>query len=134
MKLLFTCNLIATTLITNYIYKNNELKKSIKRGKEIYTDFCINCHLEKGEGLKNIVPPLAKSDYLSTNKEETIRGLKFGQKGELLVNGIVYNGEMPAMGLENDEIADVMNYILNSWGNSSKEMVTPGEVATITTK
>jgi len=32
------------------------------------------------------------------------------------------------MGLSDDEVADVMNYVLNSWGNKSKKMVTLSEV------
>jgi len=39
---------------------------------------------------------------------------------------------MPSPGLEDEEIADVMNYILHSWGNTSDRMVTPKEVSTIT--
>lgn len=108
-----------------------ELEDSIQRGNEIYADFCVTCHLTQGEGVAGAFPPLADSDYLRENREASIRGIKFGQQGELVVNGEIYNGVMAPMGLEDEEIADVMNYILNSFGNSSDNMVTVAEVATI---
>lgn len=119
-------------------YSNNKsyttqdpLEKSIKRGTEVYEDFCITCHMGNGEGVENVYPPLAKSDFLIKNREASIHGIKFGQQGKIVVNGKTYNGVMAAMGLGDDEIADVMNYILNSWGNSCEKMVTEDEVASI---
>jgi mono/diheme cytochrome c family protein len=38
---------------------------------------------------------------------------------------------MPAMGLSNEEVADVMNYIMNSWSNKQSKKVTKEEVANI---
>lgn len=114
--------------------QNASLKESIERGSDIYADFCVTCHLEKGEGVANAFPPLAGSDYLLKNWEASIRGVKFGQQGELIVNGVTYNNVMAPMGLEDEEIADVMNFIMNSWGNTSNNMVTPEEVAGITRK
>ena len=107
---------------------------SIARGKSVYMDFCITCHLGTGEGVSGIFPPLAKSDYLMKNREESIRSVKYGQKGEITVNGVKYNGMMPSPGLSSEEIADVMNYIFNSWGNSHKKMVTVREVESIEQK
>lgn len=111
--------------------QDSNLVESIQSGSEIYFDFCVTCHMEQGEGVANTFPPLAKSDYLIKNREASIRGIKYGQSGELMVNGVTYNGAMTPMGLEDEEIADVMNFILNSWGNSSKDRVTPEEVAAI---
>jgi len=113
------------------LFQQTELEKSIERGSEIYGDFCITCHLGSGEGVPATFPPLAQSDYLLTYREESIRGIKFGQQGEITVNGVVYNNNMPPMGLEDEEIADVMNFVLNSWGNTSKDMVTEKEVQSI---
>lgn len=109
----------------------DDLKESIKRGNEIYTDFCISCHLPKGEGVKGTFPPLAKSDFLMKNREASIRGIKYGLKGSIIVNEVAYNEFMAPMGLSNDEIADVVNYISNSWGNSNKSIVTIEQVEKI---
>ncbi|MEO1010962.1 MAG: cytochrome c [Bacteroidota bacterium] len=113
------------------LFQDKELEESMARGSEIYTDFCIQCHLAEGEGVAGTFPPLAQSDYLLTYREESIRGIKFGQQGQITVNNIPYNNTMPPMGLEDEEIADVMNYVLNSWGNHSEDRVTVEEVASI---
>jgi mono/diheme cytochrome c family protein len=61
----------------------------------------------------------------------SIKGLKYGLSGPIVVNGEEYNGVMQEQGLDDVEIADVMNYILNNWGNEHKEMVTEKQVASI---
>ncbi|MGB5274170.1 MAG: cytochrome c [Flavobacteriaceae bacterium] len=117
-----------------YLFQDPTLEASVQRGSEIYADFCITCHMAQGEGVATAFPPLAKSDYLQNNREGSIRGIKFGQQGELVVNGVIYNSVMAPMGLEDEEVADVMNYILNSWGNTSDKMVTVEEVEAIQKK
>lgn len=112
-------------------FQDTELKQSMKRGNEIYSDFCITCHLQKGEGVPYTFPPLANSDYLMQNRENSIRAIKYGLQGEITVNGITYNSSMADLGLEDEEIADVMNYISNSWGNTSDAIVTTEEVAVV---
>ena len=111
--------------------QSESLKNSFERGKVVYTDFCVTCHLPNGEGVKDVNPPLAKSDYLVKNREASIKGIKFGQQGEITVNGKKYNSIMAPMGLSNNEVADVMNYITNSWGNKNDKMITEDEVAKI---
>jgi mono/diheme cytochrome c family protein len=64
-------------------------------------------------------------------REESIRSVKYGQKGKIKVNGIEYNGTMPLPGLKDEEIVDVMNYIMNSWGNKSDKSVTISEVKSL---
>lgn len=111
------------------------LKESMKRGAEIYTEYCIQCHLGQGEGVAGTFPPLAKSNWLLPEKRsDAIRVIKYGQRGEIVVNGVTYNGVMAELGLYDDEVADVMNYILNNWGNSSEKMVTEAEVKKIAQK
>lgn len=131
MKFIICSYLLIVSVVTYFLIQDKELKESIQRGKDIYTDFCITCHQETGEGVENTFPPLAKSDYLMNNREASIKGVKYGQRGELIVNGVTYNNTMMPLGLENEEIVDVMNYVLNSWGNSGAKMVTIEEVTTI---
>lgn len=106
---------------------NNELVKSIERGREVYTDFCIQCHLANGKGSETI-PPLAGSDWLVNKRRESIHAVKYGQSGSIKVNGKNYNGIMSPMGLTDEEVADVMNYIMNSWENKQSKMITASEV------
>ncbi|MFC4632654.1 c-type cytochrome [Dokdonia ponticola] len=109
------------------------LKESMERGAVVYTDYCIQCHLGKGEGIPGTFPPLAKSDWLTKdNITNAIQVVKYGQTGEITVNGETYNGVMAALGLYDDEVADVMNYILNSWGNSHDQMITEDQVKQVT--
>ena len=114
-----------------WLYQKKPLEQSIADGKEIYNDFCVQCHLDNGEGVSGVFPPLAKSDYLLGNVEMSIRGLKYGLSGPIVVNGEEYDGVMQNQGLDNLEIADVMNFILNNWGNESKEIITENQVANI---
>ena len=136
MKSVLICFIALASLLVTQIKKNESpqtdpLKESIERGSEIYTDFCISCHLPSGEGVERVFPPLAKSDFLFKNREASIRGIKYGQQGEITVNGKTYNGSMTSLGLEDDEIADVMNYITNSWGNKNDKIITQEEVSNI---
>lgn len=131
MKKIFLSILLFLFTVTVVFSQDPELEESMQRGSEIYYDFCVTCHMEQGEGVEKTFPPLAKSDYLLENREESIRGIKFGQSGELIVNGVTYNSIMTPMGLEDEEIADVMNFILNSWGNSTTDFVTNEEVSAI---
>jgi mono/diheme cytochrome c family protein len=105
-----------------------DLKASIGRGKNIYTLQCLSCHQEQGEGIEDIYPPLAKSDYLMKDKTRSIQQTLKGISGELKVNGKTYNSEMSGFDLSDQEISDVLNYVRNSWGNKGTA-VTPEEVA-----
>ncbi|MCE7058812.1 cytochrome c [Dyadobacter sp. CY343] len=115
--------------------QDDELAKSIERGKMVYSENCISCHMGTGEGVTATFPPLAKSDYFMENPENGIKAVKFGLMGKIKVNGVEYDNMMPSPGLGNDEIADVMNYIMNSWGNSSeKKMITEKMVEAVEEK
>jgi mono/diheme cytochrome c family protein len=105
-----------------------DLKASVTRGQEVYSAQCMSCHMEKGEGIENVYPPLAKSDYLKADKNRTVTQVLHGVSGEIKVNGITYNGEMTGFDhLSDQEVSDVVNYIRNSWGNKG-EAVTPEDV------
>lgn len=108
-----------------------DLEKSIERGSEVYQNFCVQCHLPTGKGVPNNFPPLAGSNWLTEKRTESIHSVKFGQRGEIVVNGVTYDGIMTPMGLSDEEVADVLNYVMNSWGNTQEEMVTVEEVAAV---
>jgi len=90
----------------------------IKAGEEVYKVACIACHQATGEGMPGAFPPLAKSDYLLSNPERAVTVVVRGLTGEVTVNNVKYNSVMPAMTqLGDQQVADVVNYVLNSWGN-----------------
>ena len=98
-------------------FQDDKLAASIARGALIYEDFCVECHMADGKGVPDSYPPLAESDYLFEHTDAAIKGVKYGQDGEIEVNGIIYNNIMAPLYLSDEEVMDVMNYILNSWGN-----------------
>lgn len=100
-------------------------------GKKLYDLHCANCHQEDGLGLGKLIPPLNPSDYMSQDVPRTVRLIKYGIKGDIEVNGITYNGIMPANPrLTNMEIAQISTYIYNVWG-SNKGLIEAGEVEKI---
>ncbi len=118
------------TGLSLFLYQQKPLAQSIADGEEIYIDFCMQCHMTNGEGVPGTFPPLANSDYLP-DINKTIYALKFGLKGPITVNGKAYNSVMASQGLDDEEIADVMNYILRNWGNETEEVITEEKVASV---
>ena len=115
------------------VTQDKTLQQSIEDGEGIYSEFCMRCHLAQGEGVEEIYPPLANSNWLLVKREESIKSVKYGLKGEIEVNGITYNNNMTSMGLTDREVADVMNYVLNNFGNESNnsKQVTLKEVSSL---
>lgn len=107
------------------------LEKSMAQGKEVYADFCMQCHLPNGKGDSTNFPPLDDSDWLSKKETQSIHAIKFGQSGPIVVNGKKFNSSMPSMGLSNQEVADVMNYIRNSWSNKNPKMISLEQVEAV---
>ncbi len=127
MKTLFLLTAIAITFVSFQKKPAFDLKASMTRGQEVYTANCVSCHMEKGEGMEGVFPPLAKSNYLMADKKRSIVQIIKGVSGPIKVNGVEYNGEMAAIDLSDQEISDVLNYVRNSFGNKGAA-VTPEEV------
>lgn len=108
---------ISASALLYFIYPDQNLQESMKRGKEVYLLHCQNCHMENGEGMEGVNPPLAKTTYLKDAKKN-IGIILNGQTGEVVVNGKKYNAIMSPMNyLDDQQIADVLNYVRNNWGN-----------------
>jgi nitrite reductase (NO-forming) len=91
----------------------------VAKGKGVFMQTCFVCHQPNGEGIPAQIPPLAKSDFLMADKERSIRIVLQGQSGELTVNGKKFNGIMaPLNYLPDEDIANVLTYVRNSFGNS----------------
>ncbi|WP_405569896.1 c-type cytochrome [Winogradskyella sp. Asnod2-B02-A] len=140
MKKLIIIGISVLTFISSYINSKthnlkipnqvvSELQESIKRGGMVYEDMCNTCHLPNGLGVSKVYPPLANSDYLREKQIESIKAIKYGLSGQITVNGNSYNGTMTTLGLSDQEVADVMNYINNNWGNSIENFVTAKKVS-----
>jgi mono/diheme cytochrome c family protein len=117
------------TTTTAPAQKQTPLELSVTRGKEIYSELCISCHLPSGKGVVGAFPPLNPSDWLTKKRTESIHAVKYGLKGKIVVNGMEYNNVMLSQGLDDEEVADVMNYTIQTWNKG--EMVTVEEVKAV---
>ena len=133
--LCFSCNSNPQkTTKTTINQSASDLKSSMARGKLTYNEMCITCHLANGEGVPKAFPPLVNSDFLKENQVKSIIGIKKGMSGEIVVNGVTYNSIMSPLGLSDNEVADVMNYINNSWDNKYGELITAEDVTKVIKK
>lgn len=112
---IMSCSLIVVgcnTRATN----QTKFQQYYVQGEVLYQAHCSNCHQKGGTGLGLLYPPVNKSDFMDNHFEEVICLIKNGRKGELLVNGKLYNKEMKGIGsLTELEIAEIATYIYNTW-------------------
>jgi mono/diheme cytochrome c family protein len=95
-----------------------EYKRAYTAGAVVYQNHCQNCHGTTGEGLSALMPPLTDSVYLKQNKAQLACILKYGLNGKLIiVHGKPYQNQMPPSDLAPIEIAQVLTYVKNSFGN-----------------
>ena len=99
-----------------------DMAGSMKEGERLFTQNCMSCHQSKGEGVPQAFPPLAKSDYLMADKHRAINILLNGLEGKITVNGQSYNSIMPKLTLNDEQIANILTYVRNSWGNKGDQV------------
>jgi nitrite reductase (NO-forming) len=107
------------------------LEDQVKAGGALFAGTCSTCHQPDGKGLPGVFPPLAQSDYLAKGNDALINVVLNGLSGPVTVNGQDYNSVMPPMSqLTDDEVANILTYTLNSWGNPGGR-VSKDEVAKV---
>lgn len=121
-KLLAAGLLILVTLLSCSNSKNAEAEIKFQQyfvhGEKLYEKHCSNCHQSTGTGLGLVYPPLHQSDFMMNNFEQVLCLMKYGIKGEIIVNGKSYVQPMPGVqSLTDIEIAEIATYIYNSWGH-----------------
>ena len=99
-------------------------------GQQTYQQVCAACHQSEGAGIAGVFPPLAESDWLKDNETAAIAAIINGLSGPIKVNGVDYNGVMPAMALSDEEVANVLTYIYGSWNNPGTQ-VSAADVAKV---
>ena len=94
------------------------------QGERLYVQHCSGCHGERGEGLGQLIPPLAGSDYLAQHPSQLACIVRYGLKGPIVVNGVGYNQLM--MGVQDTtthqhlspaQVTNLLNFIEGHWGN-----------------
>ncbi len=116
-----------------------DLNASIENGKSHYSaaGSCVTCHQPTGLGLPGAFPPLAKSDFVLGDPRRVVAITLKGVSGEITVNGTKFMSIMPMPemtypALKDDKnLANVLNYVRNSFGNKSDVPVTPELVAKV---
>lgn len=106
--------------------------EQLSAGKNLFAGTCASCHQPSGQGLPQAFPPLAGSDFLARNsKEKVIKTVLGGLTGPIRVNGKDFNSVMPPWShLSDDDVANVLTFVFNSWGNEIGE-VSPADVAQV---
>lgn len=119
-------NLAAVTTATeNAASGTLTVVDQIKAGEALFAGTCSVCHQGNGAGLPGVFPPLARSDYLNADPKRAIATVLHGLSGKVTVNGTEYNSVMPPMNqLNDDEVAHILTYVMNSWGNGGAQVST----------
>lgn len=96
------------------------LEERYKLGHELFEFNCSSCHQSTGLGVPGAFPPLARSDFLMSRPDKGIGVLLNGINNEpITVNGKHFQGVMPKLSLSDEQIANILTYVRNSWGNKS---------------
>jgi mono/diheme cytochrome c family protein len=111
-------------------------KITMDSGKKVYDAVCLACHQASGMGVPRVNPPLVKTSYIKGSKTKLIqivlKGMNSEQDGD--IDGETYTGVMaPHSDLTDRQIADVLTYVRNSFGNKGT-VVTPAEVKAVRVK
>jgi nitrite reductase (NO-forming) len=94
------------------------LQDQVNAGGQLFAGTCSVCHQANGVGLPGVFPPLAQSDFLNADHQRAVGILLHGLSGKVTVNSKDYDSVMPPMNqLNDDEIANILTYVLNSWDN-----------------
>jgi mono/diheme cytochrome c family protein len=108
-----------------------EMTQKMEAGKTVYNSYCIACHQQDGSGVPGAFPPLRETEWVNGEKDTLISIVLNGLQGPIEVNGEQYNNVMtPHNFLSDDEVAAVLTYVRNSFGNNASE-VTADEVAAL---
>ena len=136
MKQLRITALIAVLLLTGICVSQAQQKKPVHhtvqslaaamaRGKAVYTQVCLPCHMADGGGVQNMNPPLINTTYVLGNKTALIKIVLHGFNADVEINGQTYSNTMSAHDdLTDRQIADVLTYVRHSFGNKASVVKT----------
>lgn len=107
---------------------------SMERGKQVYLEQCLACHQVDATGVQGMNPPLVKTKWVLGDKTTLVQLVLKGMTGEVEINGDTYHNVMaPHSDLTDQQIADVLTYIRNNFGNKASA-ITAAEVKAIRAK
>lgn len=116
------------------VSSKSSLATSIARGTSVYTTYCLACHQADGSGVPNMNPPLIKTSWVLGSKTVLIQQVLKGSVGKVEIDGETFHNSMPPQPqLTDQQIADVLTFVRNSFGNKAS-IVTPAEVKVVRAK
>nr|WP_294896612.1 cytochrome c [uncultured Pedobacter sp.] len=103
----------------------------LEKGKAAYMQYCIACHQADGGGVMGLNPPLIKTTYVLGDPKRMINIVLKGFNQEIEIDGDTYANPMPALNsLTDQQVADILSYVRNSFGNKAS-MITPSQVKAV---
>lgn len=128
MKFLIGNLIILFALNNSYSQNNNELKQSMLRGKIVYDAYCSSCHQSDGGGVPRMNPPLINTKYVLGDSKQLITIILNGLNTPIEIDGEEYENPMASHSYLTDvQIADVLTFIRNSFGNKAS-VIQPKEI------
>lgn len=125
---------VTKTITATTTSSANSLKTSITRGQAVYGKYCLTCHQPDGSGVPDLNPPLTKNKWTMGSKTVLIEQIIKGSNGKVEIDGETFRNTMPPLPtLTDQQIADVLTYVRNNFGNKAST-VTPSEVKTVRAK
>jgi mono/diheme cytochrome c family protein len=110
---------------------NLDVSKEYPKGANLFRSICQTCHGADGNGINGLAPPLNKSDWVTGDQSRLVKVLLYGLAGPIKVGERLYkapeiSGEMPGIAsntsFSDEDIAQVANYIRNSWSNKADKV------------
>ena len=129
-----TVILVSFTAVTVCAQSGSPSGAITDKGKEVYDQNCLACHQIDGSGVPMLTPSLVNADYVKGDKVRLINVVLKGLQG-VEINGEMYDNPMPPLAhLSDEEIAAVLTYVRNNFGNNAspikKEEVAAARKAT----
>ncbi len=110
------------------LFAQSSFKMAMAKGRKVYEKKCLTCHQANGGGVPHMNPPLINAEFVKGDKKKLIQWVLKGSVEKVAIDGKYYSNNMPPQaGLKDEDIADVLTYIRNSFQNKGS-IVTANEV------
>jgi mono/diheme cytochrome c family protein len=123
MKIIFVSSFLVIILLSSFQPAPQPgIKASMERGKIVFNATCITCHQADGLGVQRMNPPLVKTKWVLGDKKALAKIVLNGLKGgEIIIDGDEFHNPMPPQAalLNDQQIADVLTYVRNNFGNKA---------------
>jgi len=112
---------------------DNQEEQDHSLGEALFVTNCSTCHQVNGAGMRDAIPPLAGSPFVTAEPAVMASIIIRGIEGPIEVKGTTFDGKMPtfASALDDDEIAQIVNYARSRWGGGDGTILSAQTVETL---